>query len=82
MKFCLKGLKHIYTKDEWMKANNDNRNVRRDETEVMTSPLMRGIKMSMQGRGSIFAASRRGFCLETYWNVYVLGNRIWAFQGH
>jgi len=24
MKFCLKGLKHIYTKDEWMKVMNND----------------------------------------------------------
>jgi len=24
MKFCLKGLKHIYTKDEWVKVMNND----------------------------------------------------------
>jgi len=38
----------------------------REETEAITSRPRRGIKTSRRGRGSTYAASRRGFCLETY----------------
>jgi len=61
MKFCLKGLKHMYTKDESRLDESFElmiSYVRRDETEAITSRPSRGIKTLLRGRGSTFAASR------------------------
>jgi len=40
---------------------------------ITLRPLRRGIKTSRRGRGSTFAASRRGFCLETYITGFYVG---------